>query len=63
MIKPRYKVGDIVRIRREPFKARVLNVIEDLGTWWYEVEYAEQDGHPNLPHREVCEKDLSLYNK
>ena len=60
MIKPSYKVGDFVRIRKEPFKARVVNVIEDMGSWWYEVECVDSD-IPKMMHREVCVKDLRPY--
>lgn len=63
MIKPNFKIGDFVRIRKEPFKAKVVNVIEDMGTWWYEVECVDSGMMPNLMHREVCEKDLRLYEK
>lgn len=53
----KFKVGDIVKIRKEAELARVIKPIFEDGMWWYEVEAVYLN---NVFHRHVKQVDLHL---
>ncbi len=56
MDKPKFKLGDIVKIREEEALAKVVKPIQDEdGSFWYEVEPVGF----TAAHREVKQDDLS----
>lgn len=56
MDKPKFKLGDIVKIREEKTLAKVVKPIQDEdGSFWYEVEPVDF----KAACREVRQSDLS----
>lgn len=53
----KFKVGDIVKIRKETEPARIIKPIFEDGMWWYEVEAVYLN---NVFHRCVKQVDLHL---